>query len=114
MTNDKATCECPKCCGKKYIGGFEHIASGVCFMCGGAGLIAASRAVSKPAPKSEDAAINAKRRDWLLRATKSDVASMTFEQLHKAVAFAAACVACGESAMGKPLAMLRRQMEAVA
>lgn len=114
MTNNKTTCECPKCCGRKYINGFGHIASGVCFMCGGSGLIAASRVAVKPAAQSDDTEINARRREWLSRATRSDVAAMTFEQLYKALQFTAACLACGESSMAQPHKLLSRQMETAA
>lgn len=40
---------CPKCDGKGYIPGFDHIESGKCFMCGGSGVVEDRGVWSQPA-----------------------------------------------------------------
>jgi len=95
------TVTCPKCDGSKHISGFEHIASGVCFCCGGSGLIQLSAEASRQAEEREAANRAAKiesdrKRKWLLAATATQLQSLSWPQLWSACQFASNCLACGE------------------
>jgi len=95
------TVTCPKCDGSKHISGFGHIASGVCFCCGGSGVIQLSAEAVIQAAEREAANRAAKiesdrKRRWLLTATDSQLRSLSWPQLRSAWQFASACLACGE------------------
>ena len=95
------TVTCPKCDGNKHINGFEHIAQGVCFCCGGSGVIQLSAEASRQAEEREAANRAAKiesdrKRRWLLTATDNQLQSLSWLQLLSAWQFASNCLACGE------------------
>lgn len=53
MNNTKPAAKsivCPKCYGSKVFRSFSHIADGVCFRCGGAGVVDALKAGEHPVP----------------------------------------------------------------
>lgn len=47
MSSQSSQSSCSRCQGTGYLPHFSHVANGVCFMCGGDGLVHQKRSVSK-------------------------------------------------------------------
>jgi hypothetical protein len=106
------TATCPKCCGKKTINGFSHVENGVCFQCSGSGVITLS--AKRSAEIEAVAQDTAKKREWLMTATASQIAALPVEKLVKAFHFAAVCVGpFNETELRPAYNMLKRRMNAV-
>lgn len=91
------TIECPKCCGRKHMEEVAHVANGVCFRCGGAGVaevkIGSTEAIDAERIK-RFADEDARRLAWLRSATEADIRRMNDHQLHAAHQFVAVGVSC--------------------
>ena len=75
---------CPKCDGNKSIEAFGHIAGGLCFCCGGSGVVEV-KAGSKPSSTVD--ANHERQVAWMSAATVDQVRRMTWKQLHAARQF---------------------------
>jgi hypothetical protein len=110
----KATCI--KCLGNKTISAFSHIASGVCFMCGGTGVINADNLVYKGPTEEQKLASAAEtklKKDWLLSATPAQIAKLEFAQVCKARDFASACLSSGDDSLAKVHKVLMKRLAAL-
>lgn len=107
---------CPKCLGNKTIQAFSHIAAGVCFMCGGSGKIKTDNLVFKGQTEEQKEAVraeNAKKIEWLLNATPSQIGKLSFPQLCKARDFASACLSCGDDSVARAHKQLMNRLDAI-
>ncbi len=85
MKDAKVKVECPRCCGKKTINGFQHIQNGICFQCNGAGTLLVSAVEAKEMGPTE---YQIKCAEWILNCTEEQLIKLTFRQISKARDFA--------------------------
>lgn len=73
------TMPCPRCDGKKTIEGFSHVANGVCFKCGGSGVVKFRKA-SPPRPMTEYQIAVCER---IIAITDEELAGLSYGELLK-------------------------------
>ena len=77
-----AIATCPKCDGSRNIEAFGHIASGVCFCCGGTGKIRVKTELRRTLSET-----TRRKADWIMAAATSDYERLTMAQLDSAREF---------------------------
>ena len=88
--------ECPKCCGRRHMEEVSHIASGVCFRCGGAGVVEIRYTEQQAAEIADQRALTERKLTWLRNASVDTLRRLPFVKLNAAFQFAAAGVSCSE------------------